>query len=333
MKNKKKILVSPLDWGLGHATRCIPVIDELIKQGIEVLVGSSGKAAELLKEVYPTLHHIELPDYNIKYHNHIPLKISILSQIPKLTLGIRKEQKSLQKIVNKHKINGIISDNRYGLYLKETPSVLITHQLSLYSQWFLNKNFQKLVAFFCNKHTQTWVPDIDNKISMAGKISKTNAKINNLSYIGFLSRFKAKESSEELKYDYLILISGPEPERTTFEEKIIKKYQFLGKRIAVVSPNLELKFNSIEIYNKLKYNELKKLIKQSKVIVSKGGYSTLMDLNVLQKAMIIYPTKGQPEQEYLAKYHSLNNQTPTRISIQNKSTLKQQISNFINILN
>ena len=41
MKAKKRILVAPLDWGIGHATRCIPIIQQLITHNYEVIIASS----------------------------------------------------------------------------------------------------------------------------------------------------------------------------------------------------------------------------------------------------------------------------------------------------
>ena len=136
MKLKKNILVAPLNWGIGHATRCIPIIRKLQEHNFNVIIASSGRSLELLIQEFPNQDFIKIDDYNIKYYSFLPMAISILIQIPKILLSIKKEHAQLKSIINDFKIDGIISDNRYGMYSQEIPSVFITHQLEIQTPIF-----------------------------------------------------------------------------------------------------------------------------------------------------------------------------------------------------
>jgi len=133
VKGKKRILVAPLNWGIGHATRCIPIILELEKNNFEVIIATSGRSLELLSSEFPKIQFIKFEDYKINYSSSIPMAINIFLQIPKIIFGIYNENTKLHTIIKDFKIDGVISDNRYGLYSKKIPSVFITHQLKIKS--------------------------------------------------------------------------------------------------------------------------------------------------------------------------------------------------------
>jgi uncharacterized protein (TIGR00661 family) len=306
-----RILVAPLDWGLGHATRSIPIIKELLLLGCQVLLAAEGKQADLLQNEFPHLQVLPLQGYRIQYaKSKAGLFWKILLQAPGLIRKIRKEHQWLQKIVSEHNIDAVISDNRYGLYHPFIPSIFITHQLHIKTgigKWadkFLQKKNYKLI----NKYCQCWVPD--NEVSgLAGNLSQPN-KLPKVPvvYVGAVSRFISNDIS--IKADHLlILLSGPEPQRTLLEEKIVNEIAHYNGTATIVrglpgSENLIPSTNMIKFYNHLPAAELNNEMQQAAFVIARSGYTTIMDIATLQKKSILIPTPGQTEQEYLADYLS-----------------------------
>lgn len=304
-----KILYAILNWGLGHASRSIPIIKNILAQNIELVLASDGEALLLLQKEFPNLVFETLPAYQIHYSkNAKDFDKTIFLQLPKLTAAIKNEHEQTQKLIEKHQISHIISDNRYGVYSKEIPSVIICHQLSLQHKNKLSQRIMNEVHFkLLNKFQEIWVPDFEGENALAGNISTTeNKKIKaKTKYIGALSRFEKIET--KILYDICILLSGPEPQRSILEEKLYVQASILNQKIAFVrgisKPENKLKVKSeIAVFNLLETNALNLLLEQSKIVVCRAGYSSVMDLVKLQKPAILIPTPGQTEQEYLAKF-------------------------------
>ena len=306
MSLKKNILVAPLNWGIGHATRCIPIINKLIENNYNVIIASSGRSLELLINEFPKNDFIKITDYNVKYFSFIPLSFSILFQIPKILLKIKKEKGELDKIIDDFSIDGIISDSRFGLYSNKKKSVFITHQLEIQSGFFKNL-IQKINYSYINKFNECWILD-NQKNPLAGALSNPKKKTNNYRYIGPQSRFEKKTA--KIKYDILAIVSGPEPQRTIFEKILIKELREIDKKSLLVQGKPEMNKKKIdgnlEIVSHLSSKELNNVILESRLIICRSGYSTIMDLYKLEKNAILVPTPGQTEQEYLAKYLSKN---------------------------
>ena len=304
MSNSKNIIVAPLNWGLGHATRCIPIINELQKNGFTPIIASDGIALSLLIKEFPTLRHIKLPSYNIMYtKNGFYLKLKLLSNIPKLIKAVRKERLIINSLVDQEKIYGIISDNRFGVYHKNVTSIYITHQIKVFSgvtTTITSKIHQNIIK----KFNECWIPDIKHKLNYSGELSNTsNTKIN-FKYIGVLSRFKKKNTPN--LYDYLVILSGPEPQRTILEDKLFLELKHSTKKIAFIKGIIEqkqiiTKKNNIIFYNFMTSKELELIINQSNLIIARSGYTTIMDLVTMNKKAFFIPTPGQHEQSYLAK--------------------------------
>ncbi len=324
MKNQKHILVSPLDWGLGHATRSIPVIRELMLQGHKVSIASSGQAYTLLKGEFPELMFFQLPSYQPTYSNRIPLFLKLFFQLPKFLWVIVQEHSVVEKIISEHKMDGVISDNRYGCWSKQVPSAFITHQVWIQLPKPI-RCLSRLVNFFNHAHIrkfdQCWIPDTPDQ-QLSGSLTN-NASINS-KFVGHLSRFQITASKPK-KYDVMILISGPEPQRTLFEKLCIAQLTKSNLNVMLVQglPEKVQRTNrdSIEIVNHLESGELADAIIQSDIIVSRSGYSSLMDLTILhKKKLILIPTPGQTEQEYLAQ--KLASSGVAVVQSQNKLDLK-----------
>lgn len=305
---KNRILITPLDWGLGHATRCIPLVRELKKQNIEIFVGASGKIAHLLQEEFPGITIIPLNGYGISYTKYRRLfMLLIFLQLPQILYSVIRENKQIRKIVADYHIDAIISDNRLGCFHKNLPSVFITHQLQILTgNKFLDKLAMKANYFFINQFSECWVPDAAGEINMAGLLShpKQFPKVS-VKYLGHLSRFHIQNSSS--KIPLTILISGPEPQRTLFEKLMTQQSEDFDMPVLIIrglpdSNNILLTSNKkIQHRNHVHADELSLILEQSEMIIARSGYSTVMDLMALQKKAILIPTPGQTEQEYLAK--------------------------------
>lgn len=311
--NNNRILIAPLDWGLGHATRCVPIIKHLLSQNCTVFVGAEGSTAKLLKSEFPDITILPLKGYQVQYSkNRFFFLLKIITQLPRISKVIRYEKSWVEDTIKTHKINGVISDNRLGFYSNKIPSVYITHQLLIKTGINVFDTIaQKIHYHFINKFNACWVPDFEKELTLAGDLSHPK-KLPNIpvQYLGALSRFK--RLALDLEYKLCIIISGPEPQRSVFEKIILSQVHLLKEKLVMVRglPNeqkvLNHSFENLTIYKHLDAEKLNTIIAQSEMVLSRSGYSTIMDLIMLNKNAILVPTPAQPEQEYLA-IHLKNN--------------------------
>jgi UDP-N-acetylglucosamine transferase subunit ALG13 len=319
-KTPVTVLIAPLEWGLGHATRCIPIIKELTRQGAQVLIATRGSQKMLLKAEFPQHEFLEIPGYEIRYKRGFLLKWALIFKIPGLLKQIRLENQWLQKTLNNRKLDAVISDNRYGLYNKDIFSVFMTHQLYIQSGWgssvkvgswqlavgglvnniLLNWNYKFISKFSC-----CWVPDQEGILSVAGLLAHPSEMPPvPTKYIGILSRFRCLDRTP-VKNSLFILLSGPEPQRTRFENIIFKELAGVTMETTVVrglpgeEHSIPFLAAGIKIYNHLGSEDMNRLLVESEIILARSGYSTIMDLVKLKRSAILVPTPGQTEQEYL----------------------------------
>lgn len=304
MTQKKRILVAPLNWGLGHATRCIPIVNALKKQGFEPVIASDGVALSLLAKEFPKEQFIELPSYQIEYaEKGKNFKLKLLWDSPKMLKAISAEKKLTKQLVKDLELDGIISDNRLGVYSKKVPSVFITHQLNVLTgntTWLSSKIHQQIIK----KFDACWVPDVEGTPNLTGKLGHLKKPLGNILYIGPLSRLHKKEAPKI--YDLMVLLSGPEPQRTLLENHLLAEtLKFKGEVLFVkgkVEPQqIMVKEGHLTIFNFMGSRELEIALNQSAMVLCRSGYTTVMDLAKLQKTAFFIPTPGQYEQEYLAK--------------------------------
>ena len=308
LTNKIKILISPLDWGLGHATRCVPLLKRLQECGHSIIIASSNHAKALLQKEFPDFYFTELPGYNITYSKHKRLlPVKILLQLPKIFFLVKKEKKILENLVEKHNIDLVISDNRFGLYTNKVPCVFITHQLHIKasSSW-MEKIIRRLNYHFINKFTECWIPDLETAPNLSGELSHPEKMPSvPVIYIGPLSRF-TETGTGKIKYAAAIILSGPEPQRSLLEEKLL---HVLAKRtdekfllIRGLPGHTEIlsATDNISVYNHLSTAEMQDAVEECEYIISRSGYTTIMEMLSLKKKTILIPTPGQTEQEYLA---------------------------------
>ncbi len=300
----KKILIAPLDWGLGHTTRCIPIIKHLLEQGNEISLAGEGSVISVVKKEFPGLITLPLRGYRVEYSKHKNFFfISILMQVPKIVLAILHEQKWLSRQLKKTSYDLIISDNRYGLHSNKVKSVLITHQLNIISgkgpridsliQWLLYKQI--------NKFHSCWIPDNEQENNICGTLSTPLKKPLRYRYIGLLSRLENQIASKN--GPILVMLSGPEPQRSILEKILLDQLNEIEQKTVFVrgipSPNLLVSTKFIEIHNYLDTEQLSKAMSEASVVICRSGYSSIMDLIKMKKRAILIPTPGQTEQLHL----------------------------------
>lgn len=304
----KKILVAPLDWGLGHATRCIPIIRKLLEAGCDVSLAGEGAQEILLKKEFPGIPFLPLKGYRIHYGKKNTIG-KILSQVPKILSAIRYEKKWLEQQLNQHQFDVVISDNRYGLFNHNIQCIFLTHQLKIkspYGRWS-ESVLQHWNYKYINQFNECWIPDGNTAVNLAGELSHPEILPRTpLMYIGPLTRFE-KKSIPEKPGHLLVVVSGPEPQRTIFENLVMKQFHQLSGTLTCVRglPDSQDDIPSTEkinYYNHLDSQALLEEIEKAEFVISRAGYSSIMDLTCLKKKSILVPTPGQTEQEYLAKY-------------------------------
>lgn len=290
---------------MGHATRCIPIITQLVQQQQNIIIASDGMALNFLKDAFPNLTFETLPAYNIQYSKLGSMVFAMAKQLPHLTKTIKQSNKLAATLVQKHQVDCIISDNRYGCYHENVPSIFITHQTNIQLPKlfkFFNGFINKYNHNYINKFNELWIPDFDHQL-LSGKLSNTNNYLKaKTSFIGPLSRL-TKSTKSNTNFCTVIL-SGPEPQRSIFEQKIINQSKLIKQKIILVrGATTALKYTlpkNIKIINLANSEQINELLLNSKHIICRSGYSSIMDLVALQQTAFLIPTPGQTEQEYLA---------------------------------
>lgn len=303
-------LVAPLDWGLGHATRCVPIINECLAKGEKVIIAADGAAAAFLKSEFPNLTHIRLKGWRMRYF--WPLPLAIFLQLPLFGVSILLEHSRLKRLVKQYNISHIISDNRYGLWSRNADCTIITHQLYIQLPRWLKPFERPLHAFTAHllrRFNHIWVPDYaDAEKSLSGALSHGGALDADVEYIGPQSRFIADCMNEPALPvpTVLVVLSGPGRQKQRFAKRVLKHLKGTAKRILVVGAEPNLKYQVTDgntlIVNHLPTRELNSLLLLSPHIIARSGYTTIMDLHRLGRHAILFPTKGQWEQEYLLEW-------------------------------
>lgn len=312
-KNKNRVLVCPLGWGLGHASRLIPIINRFIESNVEVIAAGDKLQMQYISTYFPNIKTLILPSFRVKLLKGTNQTIPLIRIAISLPYHIIKEHFALKRIVKDHEINLIISDNRYGLYCKGIKSGLITHQLRVLFPKpfkFLEPLGVLFIRIIAQKFTYCWIPDYAGDDNLAGFLSHPNTVPKNAKYIGLLSRFQGNtESSDSMGWDLVGIASGPSPHRELFIELIVGIAKRKNLRTLIIKGAPTEGTNIIErdgIFYTGHFNDtdFQKAVRSSKYLITRAGYSTIMDLVTLEKSCLIVPTPGQTEQEYLAKYLS-----------------------------
>lgn len=309
-----RVLICPLDWGIGHATRCIPLIEHFRNRGCRVMIAGTGRSVEVLKREYPELTYVDLPGTEIRYASGKLQIIRLIRLVPSFLWSIRNEKRAMRRIVKSFSIRMIISDNRFGCRHPDVLSVFLTHQLVImlprYLRW-LEGTARRINYCFIRRFDECWIPDFEVRNGIAGRLSHPGRLPSNARYVGILSRFLPLISpvtdSHIPSIDILALISGPEPQRTIFEEILTAQLKKLELVSVVVGGNpdhdvSESITDNLHRFSYLTSERLLELLARSSLVICRSGYSTIMDLMTVGKKAVLVPTPGQTEQEYLAAY-------------------------------
>ncbi len=309
-----KVLVAPLNWGLGHATRSIPVIDYYLRHNNEVVLAGDGNSLLLLRRRYPELRALNLPSLNLHYSQKNTQITTLLRQLPRILHWMMQDHRALQQLLAIEHFDLIISDNRFAFHSPSTRCVYLTHQLHicLPAAW---KVFEPLAEAIhrriMNKYAEVWVPDTQSEPSLAGRLSHPHKLPRHLRYIGPLSRFMSLSSTPEpdTTFHTVLLLSGLEPQRTFLEDEVIKRYRTRPETLLVIQGKPDAPFckftkGNITVVPYMEDTPLIACLLGVSKVIARSGYSSLMDfaaLDILPKCELI-PTPGQPEQEYLAHH-------------------------------
>ena len=310
----KNILICPLNWGLGHATRCVPIIKDLSNQGNKVIIAADEGPLAFLQKEFPDHEFIKFPGFSPRYSRSNTQVFKMMVAFPGALRDFRRDHKTVESIVKNYNIDTVISDNRFGCWSKNAHSVFITHQLHIQVPriW---KWTTPIINLFNNsyikKYDEIWVPDVENEPSLGGKLSHPAIKGVETRYIGHLSRFSSDNQDVTKKTNkFLVILSGPEPQRTIFEDIVLKQARETKDNILILrakpdsSDLLRDVPENVSMFNHVDDEMFVKLVNSAEIIVCRGGYSSLMDLKALGRTAFLVPTPGQTEQEYLARHLS-----------------------------
>ncbi len=300
----QNVLVACLNWGLGHATRCVPIIQKLLERGHRVVLSSDGRAGHLLRAEFPQLTYYDLPSYGIRYEpGHVLLQRFIQARQVRRAVGL--EQEAVRQVIAAEQISTVLSDNRYGIYSPTTQNILLTHQLDLPLPWLYRQVANRQLRRWLGPFQFCWIPDVGGSHSLSGTLSAPEIPIPKR-LIGPLSRLAPVSVTKDV--DLCAVLSGPEPQRTLFEAEVLRQLATTRLRSVAVLGKTEQEAKPIErqgirIYHALTTQALGPLLSRSQVVIARSGYSTLMDLQRLGAKAILVPTPRQPEQQYLAQSH------------------------------
>ena len=307
----KNILICPLNWGLGHATRCVPIIKGLLDLGQNPIIAADKAPLSFLQKAFPELEIIKLPGFDPIYSKGNSQVFKLVTSLPAAFSDFKKEHHDIESIVRDYDIDAVISDNRFGCWSENAHSVFMTHQLHIQTPNLFKWTYpiiNKINNNYIKHYDELWIPDNENEPSLSGILAHpADVKIKT-NYIGLLSRFSSDIQEDEKDIDYLVILSGPEPQRSIFENIIVKQANEVDGRIVILraKPNQnDSPYNipeNVTFFNHADDDFFIELIAKSKNIICRGGYSSLMDLISLNRSAYLVPTPGQTEQEYLADY-------------------------------
>lgn len=286
----KRILFSVLNWGFGHVARSIGLINQLRNQNNEVIFAGDERQLKIIRQYFPEIRTIELPGYAFNFKGKGRFAVDLFLSLPTLVKQLSREKNRVEELVQQEKADIVISDHRYGFRSELVPSIFVTHQLQLPIEWYQSA-MQTWHKNLINRYDQVWVMDhADSRL--AGKLS-SNRGFDKAIYIGPYSRFRDRKDDVEKDIEELLIASGPD----IYAQQLVDQFAKPGMTIicaeTISTPENTYRFSG----DWLKQDEM---IKRAKRIISRSGYSTIMDAQFLNASFEIIPTPGQREQEYLS---------------------------------
>ncbi len=306
MFNGARILVAPLDWGLGHAARCVPVVKALLERGAVPVIGADKGPLALLRAEFPELEHVRVPGMEVRYGSGRSQAWAVAKQLPAMLRQVRKEEQAFNALRRVSHFDAVISDQRFGIRAADLPSVLITHQVFPFSP-FAQGLARRINRLHINRFDHCWIPDHAVAPGLSGTLSHGTGLPEHARFIGPLSRFAYCPSPADAPgWRVVAVISGPEPQRTIFKQHILSRLASIeGPHLVIAGEpgSAELQHGGIRIHGHLNAEPLCNAMKQAQLIVARTGYTTLMDLDAIGRGALLVPTPGQPEQVYLGRLH------------------------------
>jgi uncharacterized protein (TIGR00661 family) len=301
-----KVLFGVFDWGIGHATRDIPLITELLKTN-EVHILSTGRALKLLKDYFAgQCTYYDVPSVYPPYTRTRFFQVTFALFLPRMIRNLQYARERSREIVSGG-FDKVISDCRYDVYDTPDNSYLINHQVRFSTPFGAERIFEKLLARRMQKYKYVIVPDFEEQ-SLSGRLSHDLRYVNKdkIRYIGILSHLKKLQVTEDI--DYFISVSGPEPQRTVLQKKMIEMSGQLEGNVVIAGGIPEStttrSSENLRFYSFLNAEQQADMMNRAKFIISRPGYTTVMELAELDKKRALFlPTPGQTEQEYLADYY------------------------------
>ena len=308
MFNGARILVAPLDWGLGHASRCVPIIRALMENGAVPVIGADKGPFALLREEFPELEHVRIPGMEVRYGSGLSQTWAMARQLPAMLRQVREENRGLAALRRDLRLDAVISDQRFGIRASGLPSVLVTHQIFPFSP-FAQGAARRINRQHIDRFDRCWIPDHSGMPGLSGELSHGGNLPGNACYIGPLSRFtRCASIPGPAPYRVVAVLSGPEPQRTLLENDVLAQLRKIdGPHLMITGkPGTErAQQGNIRITGHLNAEALHEVLMNAELIVSRTGYSTLMDLEAIGRGALLVPTPGQPEQEYLGRLHHI----------------------------
>lgn len=302
-----RILVAPLNWGLGHAARCIPVIHLLKELGAVPIIGADKGPLALLREEFPGLEHVRIPGMEVRYGSGHSQVWALAKQFPAMLQQVRRERLWLEQNKESLLLDAVISDQRFGLHAPGLPSVLITHQVFPFTP-FMGPFARQINRKHIGRFLRCWIPDHIQAPGLAGALSHGADLPGNARYIGPLSRFAGYAPMPfSPSFRIVAVISGPEPQRTLLEQQVLHQLETISGPHLVLTglPETATRHvGNVRIEGHLRKEALCNALVQAELVVGRTGYSTVMDLDAIGRGALLVPTPGQPEQEYLGALHA-----------------------------
>lgn len=303
----KRILICPLNWGIGHATRMVAYAQHLERVGNTVSVMGAEQVLDVFKEEMPSVQRIPFVDIKVTYAHSDKIVRKIILHTPVYLISAFREHRALQRLLRNYEFDVVISDNRPALWTKQVKSYYITHQLSLKLsngwQW-AEALANRVHHWFIRQYDACLIPDLEGDESLSGELSKAPFPGVEVKYIGWLSRFTKPEKLPQKENYTLLILSGVEPHRSFLREAVVKKYKENGEQLIIAGDNKASTVGNVVSLPYVRTEALKPLMLSAKHIICRSGYSMLMDLKVLGCEAELIPTPGQPEQVYLAEIHA-----------------------------
>jgi UDP-N-acetylglucosamine transferase subunit ALG13 len=315
LNKNQNILICPLEWGLGHASRMIPLARKLKSMGHKIIIAAGDGPVIFLRKEMPEMDYVLFPGFTIRYSGKLPQYLVIMLKIPLLFYHSIREHQRLKKIIGENEVDIVISDSRIGLWNSRIKSVIVLHfpRIPLpVSLSFLERPLISLGRFIISKFTFCFIPDLDGEDNLTGRLSHDLSLPSNSRFIGILSRFTRYADVDcpiPGKYHFMVMLSGPEPQREILKNKLYGYISGTGEKAIFLGGYPEPGYKeqisgNITFINHLPEREMAELILASDLIITRSGYTTIMELVSLNKSALIIPTPGQTEQEYLARYLS-----------------------------